>query len=288
MSHKLHPDTKLGVVKLKISDLERSLKFYQDVIGLRLLKQGGRTAELTADGQTSLLILEEVPNAVITPQRSFSGLYHFAILLPTRKDLGLSLKRLIESGVRIGQADHLVSEALYLDDPDQNGIEIYRDRPREEWDFNGDGTVRMASDPIDWDGLLREAEGAEWNGLPSGTLIGHVHFHIGDIRKARAFYCDVLGFNIEADWMRMGALFIAAGGYHHHIGLNLWAGAGAPPAPKNGTGIDYYTIVLPDEEELKKVIASVAAAGFSHEEREDGVYLSDPFGIGTRLTVATA
>ncbi|MDQ6419763.1 VOC family protein [Paenibacillus sp. LHD-117] len=283
MSHKLHPGTKLGVVKLKISDLERSLKFYEDVVGLRLLKQHGRTAELTVDGSTALLILEEVPNAVITPPRSFSGLYHFAILLPTRKDLGLALRRLIESGIEIGQADHLVSEALYISDPDHNGIEIYRDRPREEWNINSDGTVRMASDPIDWDGLLQEAGSTAWSGMPAGTTMGHVHFHIGDMAKARRFYCDVLGFDIVADWMRMGALFIAAGGYHHHVGLNLWAGAGAPPTPPNGTGIDYFTIVQPNDEETAKVAESAAAAGFEPTKQDGAIFLTDPFGIRVKL-----
>lgn len=287
MTHKLHPGTKLGEVKLKVSDLSRSLAWYERTIGLRLLRkqEDGRVAELTANGSTPLVVLEEVPGAVITPERAFSGLYHYAILLPTRKDLGITLRHLVEQGVAVGQADHLVSEALYLSDPDRNGIEIYRDRPRSEWNRNADGTVQMASDPIDWEGLLAEAGDTAWNGMPAGTTIGHVHFHIGDIAKARSFYCDVLGFDIEADWMRMGALFIGAGGYHHHIGLNLWAGAGAPPAPENGTGIDYFTIVLPTAEELAKVTESALAAGFRVETRDGGTFLADPFGIGIKLTV---
>ncbi|MHA6480719.1 VOC family protein [Paenibacillus sp. strain BS8-2] len=286
MTQHLHPGIKLGEVKLRVSDLTRSLAWYEQTIGLRLKKaHDGRTAELTADGKTTLLVLEEVTNAVITPERSYSGLYHYAILLPTRKDLGITLRHLIEKGVAIGQADHHVSEALYLSDPDRNGIEIYRDRPRSEWNFNTDGTVSMASDPIDWEGLLAEAGDTKWTGMPSGTTMGHVHFHVGDIAKARGFYCDVLGFKVEADWMRMGALFIAAGGYHHHIGLNLWAGAGAPPAPKNGTGIDYFTIVMPDEAELARVVEAASMAGFVAESRNGAFYLSDPFGIGVKLTV---
>ncbi|QNK58989.1 VOC family protein [Paenibacillus sp. PAMC21692] len=287
MPHKLHPGISLGEVKLRVSDLSRSLAFYEEVIGLKLLrKQDERTAELTVDGKTTLLVLQEVPGAVVTPERSHSGLYHFAILLPTRKDLGVTLRHLVDKGVAIGQADHLVSEALYLSDPDQNGIEIYRDRPRSEWNLNSDGTVRMASDPIDWHGLLAEAENEKWRGLPLGTTMGHVHFHVGDMAKARGFYCDVLGFDIVADWMRMGALFISAGGYHHHVGLNLWAGVGAPPVSGNGTGIDYFTIILPDEEELKKLTSSITEAGYSCEERQDAVYLRDPFGIGVRLLVS--
>lgn len=283
MSYKLHPDTRLGAVKLRVSNLTRSLAFYQDIIGFSLLKQEGDTAELTADGKNALLVLQEVPNAVVIPPQSASGLYHYAILLPSRKALGVSLKRLVDAGLRVGQADHLVSEALYLSDPDLNGIEIYRDRPREEWKYNPQGYVNMATDPIDWEGLLKEGEGEPWTGLPEGTTIGHVHFHVGDMSKAKRFYSEALGFDIEADMMRMGALFLGAGRYHHHIGLNLWAGAGAPPVPPNGTGIDYFTIVAPNREELDKTAKSAEEYGFQVET--DGVikWLTDPYGIKIRL-----
>lgn len=285
MAHKLHPDTRLGTVKLRVSNLERSLAFYREIIGFRLLKQDGRIAELTVDGANPLLVLEEVPDAVIIPQQSASGLYHYAILLPSRKDLGVTLRKLVESGIRVGQADHLVSEALYLSDPDLNGIEIYRDRPREEWSYNPQGYVNMATESLDWDGLLKEAEGTAWTGLPEGTTIGHVHFHVGDMLKAKRFYSETLGFDVEADWLRMGALFLGAGRYHHHIGLNLWAGNGAPNVPPNGTGIDYFTIVLPDKDELEKVSASAEASGFQVESDGDIRWITDPFAIKARLVV---
>lgn len=287
MDRKLHPETALGAVKLKISDMERSLKFYEEITGFRLLRRNGRTAELAAAGGGALLVLEEVPNAIVTPPRGYSGLYHFAILLPSRKALGLSLRRLMDAGVHIGQADHLVSEALYISDPDGNGIEIYRDRPRQEWSYDANGYVRMATEPIDWDGLLKEAAGSEWAGLPEGTAIGHVHFHIGDLHRAKQFYCDTLGFDLEADWMRMGALFVGAGRYHHHVGLNVWAGNGAPPVPERGTGIDYFTIALPSAEELRRTAASLRQAGIEVREGGSGDYfLRDPFGIGIRLAQA--
>lgn len=287
MANKLHADTRLGEVKLRVSNLERSLKFYEEIVGLRVLSRTERIAEMTADGRTSLLVLEEVPNATITPLRSSSGLYHFAILLPTRKDLGLSLRRLIDAGVKIGQADHLVSEALYISDPDLNGIEIYRDRPREQWEYDAQGFVKMATDPIDWEGLLAEAKGSEWNGLPEGTVIGHVHFHVGDLHKSKQFYCDAIGFEVEADLMRqMGALFIGAGRYHHHMGLNIWAGAGAPPVKPNGTGIEHFTIIVPDAAELEATVQRVKRLGVELELRDSSWWTKDPNGIAVQLRAA--
>ncbi|MFD0588968.1 VOC family protein [Paenibacillus sp. GCM10027627] len=286
MTYKLHPATRLGEVKLKISDLKRSLAFYEEVVGFKVKSQSGNTAELTADGGTVLLVLEEVPDAYIVPQRTFSGLYHFAILVPTRKDLGLSLRRLMDKGISIGQADHLVSEALYISDPDGNGIEIYRDRPREEWEYDTQGFVKMSTDPIDWDGLLTEAAGSQWQGLAPATVIGHVHLHVSDLHKSKHFYCDALGFDVEADWKKqMGALFIGAGRYHHHIGLNIWAGPGAPPIPANGTGLDYFTIVLAGEEELEKTVQGAVGAGVSAERSGGDWWLKDPNGVKVKLTV---
>ncbi|RIX49321.1 VOC family protein [Paenibacillus nanensis] len=286
-THTLHPSTRLGEVKLKVSSLERSLAFYQSVIGFQVLRQEGRTAELTADGTNVLVVLEEVPNAVIVPERSSSGLYHYAILLPTRKALGVALRRLLEHGINVGQADHFVSEALYISDPDLNGIEIYRDRPRDEWEYDAQGMVKMGTEPIDWNGLLAEAEGSEWQGLPAGTVIGHVHFHVRDLAESKQFYCDALGFEIEVDMMRfMRALFISAGRYHHHIGLNLWAGAGAPRVPANGTGIVYFTVVLPNAAELEKTALNMKQSGYTVERDGDIWWTEDPNGIKVKLVAA--
>ncbi len=287
MTHKLHPDIQLGTVKLKVSDLERSLRFYREIVGFQILRQDARTAELTADGRSALLALEAIPDAVVTPPGTASGLYHFALLLPSRKDLGTALRRLIESGIRIGQADHLVSEALYISDPDHHGIEIYRDRPREDWRYDAAGQVMMATERIDWDGLLEESRGTVWSGLPPMTTMGHVHFHVGDLQKSKAFYSDLLGFDVQADYMKqMGALFLGAGGYHHHIGLNIWAGVGAPPPPPNGTSIAYFTIVVPNGAELEATLRRLESAGISAEKQGGARVVADPSGIALRLVAA--
>ncbi|HEY0827457.1 MAG TPA: VOC family protein [Bacilli bacterium] len=309
MTYQIPPNIELGEVKLKVSNLQRSVKFYQEVVGLKLLTPEmpdlpgdpletadtldilNPTARLTVDGKQALVVLEEIPNAKIVQPRSATGLYHFAILVPNREALGLSLRNLIESGIRIGQADHLVSEALYISDPDHNGIEIYVDRPRESWSMDAEGYYTMASDPLDWDGLLQEAEGKSWTGLPLGTIIGHVHFHVGELELAKEFYCDLLGFEIKLDARRqMGALFISAGGYHHHVGLNIWAGVGAPVPPENGTGLKYYTILMPNHAEWDKIVNRLKNAGISVKSgtstaEQDRYYdAEDPFGIKLRLT----
>jgi catechol 2,3-dioxygenase len=284
MVQPIHANTVLGEVHLKVSNLERSVKFYQDVVGLRVLTQTAGRAELTVDGVKPLVVLHEISAANIVPRRSAAGLYHFAILLPDRRSLGLSLKNLIESGIHVGQADHLVSEALYIADPDNNGIEIYRDRPRESWKYDAQGNVKMATDPIDWDGLLQEAEGHPWTGMPAGTIIGHIHFHVSDLQKSKEFYCDILGFDIVANMTAaMGALFISAGGYHHHIGLNIWAGIGAPPAPVDGTGLKYYTIIVPGDAELQRILANLQNAGISVTGDGAAWVVKDPSEIELKL-----
>ncbi|MVO98995.1 VOC family protein [Paenibacillus lutrae] len=280
----IHPETHIGYVQIKVSHLAESVAFYRDVIGLKVLGQNASTAEMSADGKSPLVILEEVPGAVRIPERSAAGLYHFAILLPSRKELGFALRHLAEHRVPIGQGDHLVSEALYLNDPDGNGIEIYADRPRDTWQKDKSGHYIMATDPVDWESLLALAGDEAWSGMPAGAVIGHVHFHVGDLKEAERFYCELLGFEIT---LRFGpsALFIAAGGYHHHIGLNTWAGSGVRPAPANGTGLRWFTLVLPDEGELKRVIGLLQQNGIVVEERPDGFFVQDPWQIGIVLTV---
>lgn len=285
MKDSIHPNTVLGEVHLKVSNLARSIQFYKEVVGLQVRDQASKSASFTVDGQKTLLTIHEVKGAIV-PRKSSAGLYHFAILVPDRKSLGLSLRNLIQSGIHIGQADHLVSEALYIADPDNNGIEIYRDRPRESWDRDEQGNYKMATDPIDWDGLLAEAGDEPWTGLPPGTIIGHIHLHVSNLQQSKAFYIDTLGFTIELDGAaRMGALFIAAGGYHHHIGLNIWAGVGAPLAPAEGTGLAYFTIVVPDSTELQAVLERVHRAGIAVTTVDGAWELKDPTGIAIRLVV---
>jgi catechol 2,3-dioxygenase len=282
MVQSLHPDTTMGLVYLKVSNMESSVKFYREVVGFEILKQTEYTVELTADGHNPLLILEKIPNAIVLPRKNTTGLYHFAILVPTRKDLSLAVRNLIKHNIHVGQADHLVSEALYIADPENNGIEIYVDRPREEWTYNEKGEVRMAVDPIEWQGLIDEAGDEDWNGLAKGTVMGHVHLHVADLQAAEQFYCGILGFDIMAH-MANSALFISAGGYHHHLGMNIWAGIGAPQPPDNAAGLRYYTIVLPNKEGLDSVLTKLRNAEIMVEPLGEGWFVQDPSKNGILL-----
>ncbi|WP_145407400.1 VOC family protein [Paenibacillus xylanexedens] len=277
--------THLGEVSLRISNLERSIQFYTQVVGLKLLERKDSVATFTVDGQHSLLRLEEIPNAVTMPERSSAGLYHFAILLPDRKSLGLALRNLAASGIEIGQGDHLVSEALYISDPDLNGIEIYADRPRDTWRRDADNNYIMGTDPVDVQGLFDLSANETWEGLPVGTVIGHVHFHVRSLEESRRFYHGVLGFDIVGNFANMSALFISAGGYHHHIGLNIWAGSGAPVNPSDATGIEYFTIVYSSEAERNQAVEQLREAGATLTQRNDVWLTVDPQQIHIRLTV---
>lgn len=280
----LPQELEIGLVQIRVSNLERSLAFYQNVIGLKILRQTGREVELTADGRHVLLVLREIENARVLRPNSVAGLYHFAILVPDRPSLGLVLRNLIASDIEVGQGDHLVSEALYIQDPDNNGIELYRDRPRDTWEYDAEGNVVMSTDPVDVEGLLNASAGLTWTGLPAGTVIGHVHFHVGDLGEAKKFYVDTLGFEVTTK-IGNSALFISAGGYHHHMGLNVWAGQGAPAAPADAAGIDYFTLLLPSAEERNAVAERVRRAGYKVVEGEGTVTVTDPWNIGIRLLV---
>ncbi|NGZ75577.1 VOC family protein [Saccharibacillus alkalitolerans] len=282
-SYRIHPEAHMGRVQLKVSQIERSIRFYGEVIGLKLIAQTDKTAEFGVKGSGVLLGLEETEDARILPPQSVSGLYHFAILLPSREALGTALRHLAGSGVAIGQGDHLVSEAFYLDDPDGNGIEIYADRPRSQWQKDANGEYVMATDPVDVESLLQLA--GEWNGLPEGTVIGHVHLHVGNLPEARRFYVDGLGFDVMLHFGG-AALFVSAGGYHHHMGLNTWAGVGAPAAPANAVGLRYFTIVYPNIEERDRAAGALREAGFDVEDTPEGPSALDPFGSRAVLVSA--
>ena len=270
---KIDPRAHIGRVALKVADLARSEAFYTDVLGFTALTRSDGRLSLGVAGRP-LLELEDQPGAVPKPRRS-TGLFHFAILVPSRVALGRSLIQMAEKGYPLhGASDHLVSEALYLDDPDGNGIEIYRDRPRDQWKFEG-GQVAMASDPVDLQALVREAGDEGFRGLDEETTIGHVHLQVRDLAEGEAFYCGVLGFEVMARWP--GALFVAAGGYHHHIGLNTGAGVGAPPPPENAAGLNFFEIALPDQAAVDAMVERVGMAA--------GV-VKDPSGNGIKLVVA--
>jgi catechol 2,3-dioxygenase len=270
----IHPATNIGLVTLRVANLDRSLDFYQNVLGFRLVEREPGKALLGAEDGPAILQLDEVQGAPPQP-RWATGLYHVAILLPSRSDLGQALIRMADAGLDIGQADHLVSEALYISDPDGNGLEIYRDRPRNEWTWDGN-TVRMAVDPLDLGAIAEEGRQAErqWENLPTGTKVGHIHLQVGDIPQTEHFYHDILGFDIVA---RMpSALFLSAGGYHHHIGANIWQSRGAAPAPETGAGLRAYQIALPDEEALADVRSRLSSNGVAFQEEANEIVATDP------------
>jgi catechol 2,3-dioxygenase len=269
----IDPGARIGAVHLRISDLRRAVRFYETHLGFSVHRRDDRTAWLGAGGP-DLLILSEYESA---PRlRGTTGLYHFAILVPSRAELARALRRLVATDtIMQGAADHGVSEALYLADQDGNGIEIYRDRPRAEWPVVG-GELRMGADPVDLEVLLDEAGRADGPaGLPTGTVIGHVHLHVSRLEDAHAFYVGLLGFELM---QRYGpsALFVAAGGYHHHIGLNTWAGVGAPPPPPGAIGLKHFVIQLPNDEALGAVADRVRAAGITPEPLDGGLLIHDP------------
>lgn len=277
----IHPNTTLGKVQLTVSDLERSLAFYQNSLGFTVQRQGAGTAALGGGG-AELVVLTEQKGA--RRMARASGLYHFAILVPSRLELAQVLKRISETRTAVeGFADHLVSEAIYLPDPDGNGIEMYRDRPRSEWTYDGK-SVRMATDPLDIDGIIGELKGhtEPWNGLDPKTVLGHMHLHVANVAEAEAFYHGVLGFDVIA---RMGgsAGFVSAGGYHHHIAFNTWAGVGVPPPPPGSVGLRWFEVRLPNRGELAKVSERIRAAGIAIEERPDGLMVRDPSQNGVLL-----
>jgi catechol 2,3-dioxygenase len=280
----IHPDTRIGPVALTVADLERSLAFYTDRLGLAVQARQDATATLGVAG-TALLELIELRGA--KPVHGTTGLYHFAVLLPSRADLSRALHHLIHTGTPLqGAADHLVSEALYLGDPDGNGIELYGDRPRAEWAFDAGG-LRMSTDPLDVQGLLREAPEGPASGLPRGTTMGHVHLRVSSIPDAEHFYGDVLGFDLMA---RFGhsASFLSAGGYHHHLAVNTWSGVGAPPPPEGASGLRTFTIVVPDEVEHDRIRRRLQQEGVALEGSAGEAKVSDPAGNRIRLVSASA
>jgi catechol 2,3-dioxygenase len=275
--------TRMGAVHLTVADLERSVGFYRQSIGLEVLERDVHAATL---GTTSepLLVLVEEPGA--RPAAGFTGLYHFALLVPERRDLACWLAHAARERVPLtGAADHFVSEALYLDDPDGHGIEIYWDRPREQWE--GQVAARMTTMRLDLDGLLGELDDprtAPFSGLAAGTTMGHVHLKVADIGATVAFYRDTLGFGLMAA-LGPQAAFLSAGGYHHHVGANVWESAGAPAPPPGTAALRRATIVLPDEHARRTLIDRLAGAG--HElAHDDGVVVRDPSGNALAL-VAT-
>jgi catechol 2,3-dioxygenase len=274
--------TALGPVRLTVADLASTAAFYERVIGLHELRRDGDEATLGTAAGAPLVELVERADAAPRPRRS-SGLFHLALLLPTRADLAFALRRIALARHPLqGASDHLVSEALYLADPEGNGIEIYRDRPRSEWGREQDGQIRMATLPLDLDSVIAElprdlADDAPDPGVPDGAVMGHVHLQVSDLDAAEAFYAGVLGFDVVVRGYP-GALFVSAGGYHHHLGLNTWASLGAVANAPGTRGLDRYTVTLPDAAAVQVVADRLADNGTPAAERDGALVATDPFG----------
>lgn len=277
----------MGHVHLKVRDVNRALAFYRDILGLQEVGREGATVWLAArEDRPVLLVLTAIPTARAKPPHT-TGLYHVAIRVPNRRALARVFRRLVDAECRFhGFSDHKVSEAIYLPDPDGNGLEIYRDRPRHMWAWRN-GQVIMRTDALDVDALLAEAQAdtTPWQGLEPDTDIGHVHVHVRDLAEAERFYHQSLGLEVTLREYP-GALFFAAGGYHHHVGANIWAGRGAPAPPPDAVGLAYMTLVVPDESLLDRLAAQ--AAGYVRSRNGVGFLAVDAAGNAVWVTAQDA
>jgi len=268
------PNTYVTNVEIKVSDLQRSLTFYQEIIGFKILQQESHKATLTADGETALLTIVQ-PETVEEKLSMTTGLYHFALLLPTRHDLANIITHFHEKGVYLGASDHAVSEALYLNDPDHNGIEIYTDRPESEWTWHNDH-VHMVTEPLNIRSILEDGHG-NWNGLPVGTVMGHIHLSVSNLAEAEQFYTKGLGYDIVTRYGSQ-ALFISTGRYHHHIGLNTWHSENAPKLGQNHVGLKTFSLRLDNEKQAATMKENLRVMGSPVTEIDGGFQTEDPAG----------
>lgn len=287
------PNKYVSHVQLKVSNLQNSLEYYTTIIGFDVLEQTNTTAVLTFDGSTSVLSLEEIPNA-LPLKGGQTGLYHFALLLPTRKDLGNFIQHIMQQNARVGAGDHHVSEAFYLNDPDGNGIEVYADRPEQNWIWNNDSTIYMTTEQVDVRSVLAEADGT-WSGLPTGTVMGHIHLSVANLNETENFYTKALGYEVVTRYGNQ-ASFISTGKYHHHIGMNTWNSLGGIATPENGIGLKSFTIVLNNEMEADKIKENLSNIGATVEQFQDAPKFGgqqafstiDPSGIRIIFTIEGA
>jgi catechol 2,3-dioxygenase len=277
--------TTVGPVTLRVADGERALKLYRDTLGLTVLDQKSDRIALGGESGAPFLFLEVSPGAPPRPRQGYAGLFHVAILVPDRPSLGGVLGRIAAAGIPLGASDHAVSEALYVYDDDGNGLEIYRDRPRDQWKWNN-GRVHIITAPLDLKNLLAEgmAQDQVKNPVPAATKIGHVHLQVGDLAETERFYAGTLGFALTAAMPQ--ALFMSAGGYHHHLGSNIWDSKDAPPAPAGMAGLVDFTIDLPTKADLAATKARLEAADIKTESEGDELRVRDPGNNAIRLRSA--
>jgi len=281
--YRLPVATRLGPVRLQVANLDRSLAYYEGALGLSVHAQDSSRIVLGVQGDPRPLV-ELHANAAARAMRPRArlGLYHFAILLPDRASLGRFVRHASAQDLRMGAGDHLVSEAFYLTDPDGLGIEVYADRPRHAWRRLG-RELMLATDPVDVDGVLAAAGDERWSGMPAGTVMGHVHLHVGDLAMGATFYAEGLGLD-RITWRYPGALFLGAGGYHHHVGTNTWAGPTARPPEPDDARLLEWTIELPTPDDVSGVERSLALAGHIVERTSGGaIVATDPWGTVVRV-----
>lgn len=267
---------KLQSITLRVKSLEAQLQFYQEVLGLTLLEQESNQITLSANKIHPLIILQQDENVVQKPTNAI-GLFHLALLVPSREDLAYVIKNLQQKGVRFdGASDHLFSEAFYLTDPEGNGIEIYRDRPRQEWPRSENGELIAASNPIDLQGIMSlYNENRKWIGFPEGTVLGHLHLQVSQLKEAGNFYLQALGLE-EITRFHDSALFMSTGGYHHHVAVNTWRTKGTTLPTKTFTGVMNYSITLSSETESDKLISHLKDLQVEIQQNEHGFSLLDP------------
>jgi len=280
--YQLPDQTRVGRVRLQVGDLARSIGFYGEVLGFRIAASEGHS-DLTPQGDDTVIVeLYEHRGARRVPPGGLLGLYHFAILLPDRAALGRVVRHLLGLGLQFGSADHFVSESVYLWDPDGLGIEIYADRPRTAWHTKRRELV-MGTERLDLRSVVDAADGV-WSGFPPRTTMGHVHLSVGDLEWAREFYHAGLGLDAVV-WSYPGALFLSAGGYHHHLGTNTWA-AGSAPASAEDARLLEWELVLPSQSDVVAATESLRAAGYGASEDGDDRIFADPWGTLVRLRKA--
>lgn len=275
------PDAlRLGPVSIAVADVERSVAFYQRSIGLGVQHREAGRAELGTGGEDILVLVQE-PGA--KPPGHHAGLYHFALLHPSRQELARAARRLIDTATPLsGASDHGISEAIYLPDPDGNGIELAADRGRERWgDLRDPATIGPR--PLDMESLLAQDGGSDREGASPDLVVGHVHLHVGDVERGLSFYRDTIGFEVMTRFPT--AAFVAAGGYHHHLAFNTWRGVDVPPAPSGVAGLREWTVVLPEGDDLDQLRARLRARDVQPAEDDRGLTVRDPWGHPLRLTV---
>jgi catechol 2,3-dioxygenase len=284
--YRLPDATHLGRVRLQVADLDRSITYYETVLGLRVLDRDGPVARLGPHGEERVIVeLHEKRGVHPVARRGHIGLYHFAVLLPDRASLGRFVRHLGELGAYAGMSDHFVSEAVYLTDPDGLGIEVYADRPRSAWRID-DRQLEMTTIPLNVPDLLAATGDERWSGAPAGTVLGHVHLYVRDLGDAERFYHNGLGFD-KVVWSYPGALFMSAGGYHHHLGTNTWA-AGAPASTDDDARLLEWEIVVPSPADVTAAADAIETAGFATERIEGSATSKDPWGTQLRLIAEAA